>query len=29
MICKKYLGKDGKPLTEEEVDKIINNNLNS
>lgn len=28
-ICKKYLGKDGKPLTEEEVDKIINNNLNS
>lgn len=28
-ICKKYLGKDGKPLSEEEVDKIINNNLNS
>lgn len=28
-ICKKYLGKDGKPLTEEEVDNIINNNLNS
>lgn len=28
-ICKKYLGKDGKPLSEEEVDKIINNNSNS
>lgn len=28
-ICKKYLGKDGKPLSEEEVDKIINNKLNS
>ena len=28
-ICKKYLGKDGKPLSQEEVDKIINNKLNS
>lgn len=28
-ICKKYLGKDGKQLPQEEVDKIINNNLNS
>ena len=28
-ICKKYLGKDGKPLPPEEVDKIINNNSNS
>ena len=28
-ICKKYLGKDGKPLSEEEIDKIINNKLNS
>lgn len=28
-ICKKYLSKDGKPLSEEEVDKIINNKLNS
>lgn len=28
-MCKKYLGKDGKPLSEEEVDKIINNKLNS
>ena len=28
-ICKKYLGKDGKPLPTEEVDKIKNNNLNS
>lgn len=28
-ICKKYLGKDGKQLSPEEVDKIINNNLNS
>lgn len=28
-ICKKYLGKDGKPLSEEEVNKITNNNSNS
>lgn len=28
-ICKKYLSKDGKELTPEEVDKIINNNSNS
>ena len=28
-ICKKYLDKDGKQLPQEEVDKIINNNLNS
>lgn len=25
-ICKKYLGKDGKPLLQEEIDKINNNN---
>lgn len=28
-ICKEYLGKDGKQLPQEELDKIINNNLNS
>lgn len=28
-ICKEYLGKDGKELPQEELDKIINNNLNS
>lgn len=28
-ICKKYLGKDGKPLPEEDVDNITNNNSNS
>lgn len=28
-ICKKYLGKDGKPLSDEEVNKITNNNSNS
>lgn len=28
-ICKEYLGKDGKPLSEEVIDKIISNNSNS
>ena len=28
-ICKEYLGKNGKQLPHEELDKIINNNLNS
>ena len=27
--CKKYVGTDGKPLPQEELDKIINNNSNS